>query len=414
MARSLGYVAGLIALLVLALIMVALVMQPVREDLPTFAVLLGTPVLVATAGAVVARRQSWWRQFRSVSVALFITYVISAGLILLTVFITARLMFISAHDATLALVIVIFATAVTLVFGYFVATSLREAIRNLTRAAHDIRAGNLDTQVADQGSDELAELARAFNDMAVQLRKARDQEVRLNLARRDLIAWVSHDLRTPITSLRARVEAIHDGVVNEPNEVADYLLAMRADTDALSHLIDELFELTTIEAGGLKLDCVMCDLGDLLSDTIKAMSVIAVAQGITLSGHVAPDVGPIWLSPQHIQRVLNNLIANALAHTPPGGLVQVDVRRDVEANCVMVQVQDTGTGIAPENIPHVFERFYRGERSRPRKEATGATGMGLGLAIARALVQAHNGQIGLRSELGQGTTVWFTLPQQQQ
>jgi signal transduction histidine kinase len=264
--------------------------------------------------------------------------------------------------------------------------------------------------VADQGSDELAELARAFNDMAAQLRQARDQEVRLSQARRDLIAWVSHDLRTPITSLRARVEAIHDGVVSEPNEVADYLLAMRADTDALNHLIDELFELATIEAGGLRLDCMVCDLGDLLSDTIKTMSVIAVAQGVTLSGQVAPDVGPLWLSPQHIQRVLNNLIVNALAHTPPGGTVRVDVRRAAEANGVMVQVQDTGAGIAPEDIPHVFERFYRGERSRQRKEATG---MGLGLAIARALVQAHNGQIGLQSELEQGTTVWFTLPQRQ-
>jgi signal transduction histidine kinase len=386
MARSIGYIAGLIAMLILALAMVALVMQPAREDLPTFAVLLGTPVAVATVGAVIAPRQAWWRRFRSVSVALFITYVISAGLILLTVYITARLMFISAHDATLALVIVIFATAVTLVFGYFVSTSLRQAIRTLTHAAHNIQAGNLDTQVSDQGSDELAELARAFNAMAVQLRQVRDREAQLNLARRDLIAWVSHDLRTPITSLRARVEAIHDGVVHEPGEVEDYLLAIRDDTDALNHLIDELFELATIEAGGLKLDCVACDLGDLLSDTIKTLSVIAVEKGIILSGHAAADVGSVWLSPQHIQRVLNNLIANALAHTPAGGQVQVNVRRDTQVNYVMVQVQDTGSGISPEDIPHVFDRFYRGERSRPRKDTNGASGMGLGLAIARALV----------------------------
>jgi two-component system sensor histidine kinase BaeS len=413
MARSLGYIAGLIAMLLVALALVALVMQPAREDLPTFAVLLGTPVFVATVGAIVARRQAWWRQFHSVSVALFISYVISAGLILLTVFITARLMFISTHDATLALVIMVFATAVTLVFGYFVSTSLREAIRNLTRAAHDIRAGNLDTQVADQGSDELAELARAFNEMTTQLRQARDQETRLNTARRDLIAWVSHDLRTPITSLRARMEAIHDGVVSEPDEVADYLEAMRADTDALNHLINELFELATIEAGGLRMDCVACDLGDLLSDTIKTMNVIAASKGITLSGSVASDVGLVWLSPQHIQRVLNNLISNALAHTRAGGSVWINVCREVETNCVRVQVQDTGSGIAPEDVPHVFERFYRGERSRPRNGIPSATGMGLGLAIAQALVEAHAGKIGLTSEQGQGTTVWFSLPQQQ-
>jgi signal transduction histidine kinase len=106
---------------------------------------------------------------------------------------------------------------------------------------------------------------------------------------------------------------------------------------------------------------------------------------------------------------LNNLIANALAHTPAGG--QVHVPRDTRVNYVMEQVQDTGSGISPEDIPHVFHRFYRGERSRPRKDTNGASGLGLGLAIARALVQAHDGHIGLRSELGQGTTVWFTLPQ---
>ena len=409
MQRPIVYIIGLAALLALGLTAVAVVMQPAREDLPTFAVLLGTPVLVATLGAVIARRQAWWRQFRSVAVALFITYVISAGLILLTVFITARLMFINAHDATLALLIVVFATAVTLVFGYFVATSLREAIRKLTRAANEIQAGNLDTQVADQGSDELAELARAFNDMATQLRQARDQEARLNRARRDLIAWVSHDLRTPLTSLRARVEALHDGVVNEPSEAADYLLAVRADADALNHLIDELFELATIDAGGLRLDPMACNLSDLVSDTIKAMGVIAEAKGVTISGHVAPDVDPVWLSPQHVQRVLNNLIANALAHTPSGGQVNVDVSREVSPSRVMVRVQDTGAGVAAEDIPHVFERFYRGEPSRSRQDVS-LSGMGLGLAIAHALVKAHGGEIGLQSELGKGTTVWFTLP----
>jgi signal transduction histidine kinase len=411
MRRHALMVAALLLMLAGALALVVLVLQPAREDMPLFALLLGVPLVVAVAGAVVARRQSWWRQFHSVSVALFITYAISAGLILLTVYVTARLMFISSHDATLALVIVLFATAVMLVFGYFVAISLRDGMTDITRAAKSVQLGDLTARANDQGSDELAQLARAFNDMTAQLDRVRGQEARLNQARRDLIAWTSHDLRTPLTSLRARVEALADGVVSDPAEVAAYLGAIRNDTYALSRLIDDLFELATIDAGGLKLDPLECVLGDLVSDTIEAMSVLAAAQGVTLSGSVAAGVDPVKISPRHIQRVLNNLIANALAHTPRGGTVRVDAERaDGAGGRVRVRVSDTGEGIAAEDLPRVFERFYRAERSRARQAGALATGMGLGLAIARALVEAHGGEIGIESQVGQGTAVWFTIP----
>ncbi|MCL5995166.1 MAG: HAMP domain-containing histidine kinase [Chloroflexi bacterium] len=413
-----------VALLAVSTALVTLVLQPTREDMPVFALLLATPVVIAALGATIARQQAWWRQFRSVAVALFITYAISAGLILLTVYVTAQLMFISAHDATLALVFVIFATAVTLVFGYFVATSLRDGITDITRAARAVQRGDLTARADDQGSDELAELARSFNAMTAQLRRVRDQEARLNQARRDLIAWVSHDLRTPLTSIRARVEAMTDGVVTEPAEVSMYLNAVRNETYALSRLIDDLFELATIDAGGLKLEPVECQLSDLISDTIEMLGVLATERGITLTGHVAPDVDPVQVSPQHIQRVLNNLIGNALAHTKTGGSVRVEASFEPVLNLakvlepsqgsvrgvVLVLVCDNGEGIAPADLPHVFERFYRGERSRTRGDGNGKPmGMGLGLAIARALVEAHGGQIGIESQLEQGTTVWFTL-----
>jgi signal transduction histidine kinase len=406
--------AALAVVLAAAVALVGLALQPSREDWPLFAVLLAAPVAIAAAAATIARRRAWWRQFRSVAVALFITYALGAGLILLTVYVTARLMFLSPHDASLALVIVLFATAVTLVFGYFVATSLRDGIGTLTRAANAVQQGDLDARADDQGSDELAHLARAFNAMTVRLREVRDQEAQLNQARRDLIAGVSHDLRTPLTSVRARIEAVADGVVSEPADVAAYLNAARNDTRALSRLIDDLFELATIEAGGLQLDVVPCVLGDLISDTLESMSVLAAAHGVRLSGQVDADIEPVAISPQHVQRVLNNLIGNALAHTPPGGAVRVEVDREVGGR-VQVRVCDTGAGIAPEDLPHVFERFYRGERSRARRGTDGTAqgkpaGMGLGLAIARALVEAHGGVIGIESTLGEGTTAWFTLP----
>ena len=413
MSRPIVFVLGLVATVLLASALVVMLLQPAREDLPLFAALFAVPLGVAIAGAFLARKRYWWRQFRSVAVALFIAYAIGAGLILLTVYVTARLMFINEHDATLALVIVIFATSVTVVFGYFVAASLSEGIANVAHAARTVQQGNLDARVDDQGSDELAMLARAFNEMTAELRNAREQEARLNQARRDLIAWVSHDLRTPLTNVRARVEALADGVVAEPDEVMAYLNAVRNDMDALSRLIDNLFELATIDAGGLKLDLMPCSLSDLMSDTIEGMRVVAEQKGVRLTGEVAPDVDPVRISPQHIQRVLNNLVSNAVAHTRAGG-VSVSAAREPGANRIQVRVSDTGEGIAAADLPRVFERFYRGEPSRSRAVAANgavSSGMGLGLAIARALVEAHGGAIGIESELGQGTTVWFTLPQ---
>jgi signal transduction histidine kinase len=300
---------------------------------------------------------------------------------------------------------------VTLVFGYFVATSLRDGITDLTRAANAVQHGDLAARAQDQGSDELAELARSFNAMTAQLAHVREQEMRLNQARRDLIAWVSHDLRTPLTSIRARVEAVVDGVVTDSSDVSTYLAAVRNETDALSHLIDDLFELASIDAGGLKLDVVECQLSDLVSDTIEMMGVLALERGVALSGHVAADVDPVRVSPQHIQRVLNNLIGNALAHTRAGDSVRVDVTCEPPLSRVRACIRDTGEGIAPADLPHVFDRFYRGERSRTRHDGNGKpAGMGLGLAIASALVEAHGGHIGIESEMGKGTSVWFTLP----
>lgn len=412
MRRQIFYFGGLAVMLALAVLLIIVFLQPSREDLQLFVLLLATPVVVAALGALLAQRQAWWRQFRSVVVALVITYAISAGLILLTVYITTQLMFLSAHDATLALVIVVFATAVTLVFGYFVANSLSDGINNITRAAQRVQGGDLEARADDKGSDELAQLARAFNAMTAQLRQVREQEQSLDQARRDLIAWVSHDLRTPLTALRARVEALADGMVTEPAEVTAYMSAVRADTNALNQLIDDLFELATIEAGGLRLELQECNLSDLISDTIESMGVIAESRGIALSGEMQGDLGVVRISPQHIQRVLNNLVSNALTHTPRGSVVRVEARRDASASAISVCVRDEGEGIASEDLSRVFEQFYRGERARTRANAPADShaGMGLGLAIARSLVEAHRGQISIQSALGQGTTVCFTLP----
>ncbi|MGE5377350.1 MAG: sensor histidine kinase, partial [Bacteroidota bacterium] len=222
--------------------------------------------------------------------------------------------------------------------------------------------------------------------------------------RRDLVAWASHDLQTPLTSVRAILEALSDGVVDEPETVRRYLNTAQRDVLSLSALIDDLFQMSQLDAGGFPLNRAQSSLGDLVSDTLESFSELAYRESIKLEGQIEPGVDPVFMDTQAIGRVLNNLIGNALRHTPPGGAIEVRALRTREN--VEVSVRDTGEGIRAEDLPHVFERFYRGEKSRNR----GTGGAGLGLAIARGIVRAHGGDIGVVSEPGKGTKFLFTLP----
>lgn len=408
MNRKFVFVLAFAAVILMAIGLVELILHPVAEDLPTFALLMSIPLAVAVGAAFITQRWGWYRQFRSLGYALFAAYAIGAGIILLTVLVTTRLMFISLHDAALAVVLVIYATLLTLTFGYFVAQNLSSAIKAIADAARKVQDGDLSATAPATGRDEIAQLAQAFNSMTGQLRHARDQEKKLDQARRDLIAWVSHDLRTPLTSIRARAEALSDGVVSDPREVSAYLGAIHRDTEAMNRLIDDLFEMAVIDAGGLKLNMQDVALSDLISDTIESAKIVAQQRGVALSGAVAGDVDPARLSPEHAQRALNNLVSNALAHTPAGGQVVVSATRVGQR--ARVSVRDTGEGIRAEDLPRVFERFYRGQSSRARDEQNGlGRGMGLGLVITRAIIEAHGGQIGIESAPGRGTEVWFTI-----
>jgi signal transduction histidine kinase len=226
----------------------------------------------------------------------------------------------------------------------------------------------------------------------------------LERLRADLIAWVGHDLQTPLASMRAILEALEDGVVDDPQTVKRYLGTAQRDVRSLSVLIDDLFQMAQLDTGGIPLDRAESSLSDLISDTLESFSELALRRGMKLEGSVDPNVDPVMMDTQRIGRVLNNLIGNALRHTPAEGLVNVHARRT--ASGVEVSVSDTGEGIRTEDLPHVFESFYRGEKSRSR--STG--GAGLGLAISRGIVQAHGGEIKVQSEAGRGSRFTFILP----
>src|SRR6185503_11671527 len=274
----------------------------------------------------------------------------------------------------------------------------------LKGAAERLAQGDLQTRVPVHGRDEVAALAKTFNQMAEQLQSADQKQRELESLRRDLIAWVSHDLQTPLTSMRAILEALSDGMVEDPETVKRYLNTAQRDVRALSSLIDDLFQMAQLDAGGFPLHRAEASLGDLISDTLESFSEIAKQGEIMLEGNVDSDVDPVLMDTQAIGRVLNNLIGNALRHTPNQGHVSVWVRRTTPG--VEVTISDTGEGIRAEDLPHIFERFYRSEKSRNR----GTGGAGLGLAIARGIVQAHGGDIKVESQVGKGTQFTFHIP----
>jgi signal transduction histidine kinase len=298
---------------------------------------------------------------------------VAAAQALVTIGLFVALMFVSSHDA----------------FFTVLATAYFADVRAVERSLAAVGEGRRDVQLAVAGEDEVARLARQVEAMV-------DRLARTEAARNDLVAAVSHDLRTPITSLRLLVEALDDDIVDEADRRA-YLSKLRTHVAALAALIDDLFELSRLQAGELRWSLEWVRLGELVHETVEAMRRDDAARLVV---DVPPDLAPAHAAPEQIQRVLFNLIQNAIRHTPADG--SVTVRAEVAGDGVQVEVADTGSGIAEDDRERIFEAFFQsGARSNG--------GAGLGLAISRAIVEAHGGRIWLEPSAA-GTSVRFTLP----
>jgi signal transduction histidine kinase len=400
------YAIGVMVVMFASLLIFWLVMQPPLGDLGRMAGYLSITALFSIALGYFAYRIGWLNRAPNLRWALLGAYALSSLLTFFNVWVTARLMFASRHDLLLATILLIFASGIAMALGLFFSSALTDRIHLLNRAAQAVSRGELDVRIDPQGRDELATLARKFNEMTAQLQAAERKQHQLEDMRRDLIAWVSHDLQTPLASTRVIVEALADGVIADPDTQSRYLATIQKNIRELSDLIDDLFQMSQLDAGGLTLDSNPSSLVDLLSDTLESFREQASRQGIELRASSAPGVDIVNMDTRRIGRVLNNLIGNALRYTPAGGRVSVVAER--EARLVRIMVADTGEGITAEDLPYVFDRFYRGEKSRSR--LTG--GAGLGLAIARGIVAAHGGDISVESSPGRGTTFSFTLPDQ--
>ena len=397
-------VIGIILIVVISLGIFTIVMQPPMSAIRHMAGFLSITALVSVLAGYGAYRSRWMERLPALRWSLLTGYALASLLTFLNVWITARLMFASQHDLLLATVLLLFASGIAMVLGYFLSSAVSERIHNLKHAAEAIQAGDLSIRLPVDGHDEVADLARTFNQMAEQLQQADARQRELDSLRRDLVAWAGHDLRTPLTGVRVLVEALADGMIEDPGTSQRYLEQARKQIDHLSSLIDDLFQISQLDAGGIPLNIEPASLSDLLSDTLENFTDLASRQGVHLSGNAAPGIDPVCMDVQRIGRVLNNLVSNALRHTPSGGHIFIQAEPDDDG--IHVTVQDSGEGISPSDLPHIFDRFYRGEKSR--NQSTG--GSGLGLAIARGIVEAHGGRISAESVQNQGAKFCFILP----
>jgi signal transduction histidine kinase len=401
--RWLVMAAILLVAIVLALVGADRVLGAPRRDLELLGWFLFASGLISlAAGAVVIR----WAGGRVSSVRWRLALAYGVGLVvaLVNVVTSSVLMFLNAHDLGLLLLLLAFAAVVSLAFGYVVAGALTAQIEQLSSAARRLAAGDLATRVGQHGADEIGQLAAAFDEMAERLEQAFARQTALEASRRELVTAVSHDLRTPLATTRAMVEALADQVVTDPLDVQRYLRLILQETRHLSRLIDDLFELNQIDSGSLRLEIVPLDLVELVSETAAAYRLAAAERDVQLREELGTASRPIEADAERLQRVLRNLLDNALRHTPPGGVILVGAV--VGPQRAELSVEDSGSGVPAAELERIFERFYRAEPSRHRESG----GAGLGLSIARGLVQAHHGRIWAESSTLGGVAVRISLP----
>jgi two-component system OmpR family sensor kinase/two-component system sensor histidine kinase BaeS len=283
---------------------------------------------------------------------------------------------------------------VALLLGFVVFRSITAPLNRLTRAAHGVATGDLAQRVQINSGDEIADLGAAFNSMAENLQRGEQ-------IRREMTADIAHELRTPLSVIQGNLEAVLDGVY--PAD-AEHIQPALDQAQLLARLVEDLRTLALAEAGQLSLDRQPTDATALVKRVVASFEPKAADKRVTLTVDAPPSPPPVHADGQRIAQVLTNLLGNALRYTPEGG--RVDARLQTESRSVLIAISDTGPGISTQDRPHIFDRFYRADKSRSREGG----GSGLGLAIARSIVEAHGGRIWAESKTGQGTTITFTLP----
>lgn len=286
------------------------------------------------------------------------------------------------------------AAGIALLMARWLARGMTQPLRDMAAAARRMEVGDYSTRVTTKSRDEVGQLAAAFNRMSTELQH-------LESSRRDLVANVSHELKTPIAAIRAHLENLLDGV-EEPDPAT--LQVMLVQSERLGRLVEQLLDLSRLESGEVPLKRAEVPVAGLVSQVVSEIEVARPGAGIHIEKRIPEDIPPIDADPERVHQVLFNLVENAVRFTPEGGEVTIAAER--HNGSVHISVSDTGVGIGQEHLPRLFERFYRVDPARSREDG----GTGIGLAIARSVVEAHGGHIHAQSEPGRGSTFTFDLP----
>jgi signal transduction histidine kinase len=393
------------------------ILHPSRQDGVRLILYLGLGGLCSIGLGIAALWLVDKRNIGGIRLKVAVPPLLAALVIALNVLLIAKLMFISTEDGQLLLAFLIFGVATAALLSFAIASRMTKSIRGLGAVAMRLAEGDYSCRIEEpgiRGEDELSQLTRWFNQMADSVQTAFECQKAAEHERKEVVAAVSHDLRTPLASVRAMIEAIDDGIVTDPATVQRYHHAVRTELRHLTTLLDDLFELSRIESGALSLERACLSIEDLISDALEATHELAEQAQIRLIGHVDDMLPTVHIDARQIYRALANLLQNAIRHTPAGEIILIHAahqRQEGTDACsnpgssIVIQVIDSGEGIAASDLPHIFDRTYRGEASRHRTHPhnddsiTASTGAGLGLAITRAIIEAHGGQITAESPL---------------
>ncbi len=388
-------VVALVVAVVAAIGLFEVTMQPsAAERLQLLGLFVAMAAGTAALGWLLPRAA---RHVRSLRVSVLVLAVASVLAVAVATGVAARLMFLEPHDLQLLTVVLGFGVGLGVVLATTLAGQLTQGLDDIGRTATRVAGGDLEARTGVHRIDELGQAAAAVDRMTEQLAAAEGEREANDRARRHFLAAVGHDLRSPLAALQAAIEALEDGLAPDPRR---YLRSMRADVDAMSHLVDDLFLLATIEAGRLEIVREAVDLAELADESIEALQPVASDRGVALrlvaSGSVTTVGGA-----EALGRVMRNLLHNAIRFSPPQGEVVVEVSNGSDA---VVRVVDDGPGFSSAMVDRAFDEFVTADPARSRS----AGGTGLGLAIARGIVDAHGGSIWV--DPGPGGRVTFRLP----
>ena len=359
--------------------------------------------LAAGGAAVVAAATTLiWRSLRSVRGLLLLAALVPVAATVVGAATASWLMFLSDHDLRVLFVVLVVSAGVGLVMAVVLSDRVAAGTAAVADLARAVDGGPVRLD-APRLPDELQAVADELEEASGRLAEAAAREAAMDLSRRELVAWVSHDLRTPLAGIRAMSEALEDGVVDDAETVARYHRTIRQEADRLAGLVDDLFELSRIHAGALALTPERVPLIDVVGYAVAGASVAAAAKGVVLEGRADEPSPLVELSTPEMARVVRNLLDNAIRHTPAGG--RVEVVAGLDGTRAVVVVADACGGLAEHDLDRVFDLAYRGDEAR----TPGDGRAGLGLAIARGLVEAHHGSIAV-ANAGAGCRFTVSLP----